>query len=307
MTPAVLHQPSSHPYVRRLPGVARPFGVWDPATVAASHVRIVHLHFGFEDRGGDELQDWVARCRRAGVRVVYTVHDVDNPHLVDQRGHHDALRALACSADAVLTLTHAAAARVRDLTGRESTVVPHPHVVPLSRIARRRTVRTRRQPVYVHAATCRPNLDVDLVARLAPGAARHGGLRVHVRTPLDDHRAGIVERLRALPGVTLDLADRLSDRDLWSRIDVAAAIVLPYRWGTHSGLLEAARDLATPALAPAIGGLVEQGAVALDSDGTFDRWGDVDVVRPVSLALRLVERGRIVRRHRELYRALVAA
>ena len=42
-------------------------------------------------------------------------------------------------------------------------------------------------------------------------------------------------------------------------------MVLPYRWGTHSGLLEAAHDLGTPTLAPAFGGYADQGAHVVDA------------------------------------------
>ena len=41
-------------------------------------------------------------------------------------------------------------------------------------------------------------------------------------------------------------------------------MLLPYRWGTHSGLLEAAHDLGTPVLAPAFGGFGDQGATTYD-------------------------------------------
>ena len=300
MTPAVLHHPADHPYVRRLPGVCRPFPVWDVEALASSAVRIAHVHFGFEGRDADELARWVRSCRSAGVRVVFTVHDVDNPHLVDQVPHHDAVRALAAAADAVVTLTEAAAVSIARLIDRPIVVLPHPHVVPLSRIAGRRVVPLTHGPVYVHAATCRPNLDVELVEQLAPGASRHGGLRVHVRTPLDERRRRVVERLAAQPGVVLDLDDRLSDTDLWSRIEDASAVLLPYRWGTHSGLLEAARDLATPVVAPDVGGLVEQGAMALD--GAFDAWDRVEVRRPVTASERRLEHRELARRHRDLYR-----
>jgi hypothetical protein len=59
--------------------------------------------------------------------------------------------------------------------------------------------------------------------------------------------------------------------------------VLPYRWGTHSGLLEAAHDLGTPVLAPAVGSYAAQGARTLppgfrggDVVGASGSWTGLD-------------------------------
>ena len=62
-------------------------------------MRIVHLHFGFETRSVAEVDGWVGALHTAGIRLVHTVHDVDNPHLVDQAPHHALLDLLAARAD----------------------------------------------------------------------------------------------------------------------------------------------------------------------------------------------------------------
>ena len=59
---------------------------------------------------------------------------------------------------------------------------------------------------------------------------------------------------------------RLGDDELWDRLGGAELVLLPYRWGTHSGLLEAAHDLGTPVLAPAFGGFADQGAHVYHGD-----------------------------------------
>ena len=48
----------------------------------------------------------------------------------------------------------------------------------------------------------------------------------------------------------------------------AELLFLPYRWGTHSGLLEAAHDLGTPVLAPSCGAYHDQGAHTYGDDPT---------------------------------------
>ena len=105
----VLHVPGGHGYVAntgdaRVPGVdvvpepraAGPGWAPSPALEAAwvdAHAAtfdVLHLHFGFEHRTPAQLREWLAALRRSGKASVLTVHDLQNPHLLDQ-GPHDAL------------------------------------------------------------------------------------------------------------------------------------------------------------------------------------------------------------------------
>src|SRR5690606_6296306 len=61
-------------------------------------------------------------------------------------------------------------------------------------------------------------------------------------------------------GVHLLVAPRLDDDELWDYLEGLDVSVLPYAWGTHSGWVEACRDLGTWVLAPEVGHLLEQGA-----------------------------------------------
>jgi hypothetical protein len=58
----------------------------------------------------------------------------------------------------------------------------------------------------------------------------------------------------------LDLAvhDCFSDEELWQYLESLDLSVLPYRFGTHSGWLEACFDLGTPVLAPTCGFFAQQ-------------------------------------------------
>ena len=185
----VAHLPATHPYVHNACGSARrqPVDVWDVDSLRASGVRVVHVHFGFETRTASDLARWASSLRRTGIGLMHTVHDLDNPHLVDQAPFHRAVEVLVDAADRLLTLTPTAATEVTARFGRRPDVVPHPHVVPLDRMLRRHT--GPRRGVYVHAATMRPNLDVELVESLATCARDVGGVRVHVRRGFERSRA----------------------------------------------------------------------------------------------------------------------
>lgn len=306
----VAHQPADHPYVRHLaspdadadvpdaPGRV----VWDVPQLRADGIRVVHIHFGFEHLSPRELTRWVDALGEAGIALVYTVHDLDNPHVVDQRPFHQSAAILIEVAAAVLTLTPAAAAMIEQRYGRSATVVSHPHVVPLNLLERlgHKQV-SRRRGVYVHAATVRPNFDVDLVETLVDAAGPLGGLHVHVRDSASPCVRRRLERLGER-GATVDVGPRLRDDELWDRIAGSRLIVLPYRWGTHSGLLEAARDLGTPSLAPGFGGYCDQGAHRLDLAGLGDCLRrSIVVPTPVTAADRRRQRHEAATLHRRLY------
>ena len=304
MSVSVAHLPSSHPYVDHL----RPDGHDDAVrTVDADvfdvdalegRVDVVHVHFGFEHLDRWQLSAWCSELHRRRIGLVYTAHDLDNPHLVDQQAHHAAVTELARAADLVVTLTPWAARELRRRTATASLVIPHPHVVPTD--ALRCQPAQPRHGVYVHAATLRPNLDLDLLEEVAGPAARFDGARIHVRRSHLDVAPPAVRRqlgrLAATDGVAVDVGPRLDDDELWTRIASSRVLLLPYRWGSHSGLLEAARDLGTPVVAPAWGGFGDQGATTYDSAASCQR-ALAAAAAPVPTPDRVVERQCIASTH----------
>jgi hypothetical protein len=277
------------------------------AAVVAAGVDIVHLHFGFETRSPGELGAWADDLRRCGVSLVHTVHDLDNPHLVDQTCFTEQLATIFRQADALLTLTDRTADAVAERFGRRPSVIVHPHVVALADIARRRAAPTARSGAYIHAATVRPNLDVELIERVADAAPQIGGVEIHVRdTAIDTCRARRLLALADRPAVSVRVEQRLTDDQLWDRLQHADVVVLPYRWGTHSGLLEAAHDLGTPTAAPLLGAYAEQGAHPLRAGRlTDDLAAAARSTVSTDLASRIRQRCAVIGAHRCCYRALV--
>jgi beta-1,4-mannosyltransferase len=112
--------------------------------------------------------------------------------------------------------------------------------------------------LLVHAKSLRAALDwraaVDAVERIAAaGGAVRLDLLVHA------HAAGRDEVLAAASDVVRVRAhDPLPLDDLCAALVRSDALVLPYRWGTHSGLVELAADLGVTVLAADVGHLAEQ-------------------------------------------------
>lgn len=269
--------PAGHVYVRHLTDPAADDGVrrlpdppvpgapegrwWPPPMLEPAWVRdhaddfdVLHVHFGFDDRTPGQLTALVGAVRGAGRALVVTVHDLRNPHHADPAAHDAALDVLVAAADAVLTLTAGAAAEIRRRWGRAAVVVPHPHVVPLDRPPAR-----PRRPGFVvglHAKS-RANSDPVPVARaLAAAVDDLPGAQLRVDVP-DDARGRAVAA--ELAGLDVRVHPPFSDAELWDHLAGLDLSVLPYRFGTHSGWLEACHDLGTAVLAPDCGFYGEQG------------------------------------------------
>lgn len=285
--------PESHVYVRhlgaagddivRLPdpipadGRTVPGGWWPPLMLEPRWVRehitdfdVFHIHFGFDAVPQETLAHVVDTLRRHRTPLVYTVHDLRNPHHHDPAAHDAHLDVLVPAADELITLTPGAADVIARRWGRRPTVLAHPHVTEQSWFDRRRPP-TPDDPfvIGVHAKSLRPNMDVfpvvdtlvDTVAEL-PNAS----LRVNVHDEIFDptnhwYAPDAGRRLlgyAAHEHVRVDVHRYYSDHDLFSYLAALSVSVLPYRFGTHSGWLEACTDLGTQVIAPSCGYYAQQ-------------------------------------------------
>jgi beta-1,4-mannosyltransferase len=295
--------PATHVYVRRLAHpdievVADPTGddlrcpslldaAWWRANPGAADV--LHVHFGFEFHGPDQLEELCDELDQQRVPVVYTCHDLRNPNHPTPEVHDAGLAVWMRRATEVVTLTDWAADRIAERFGRRATVLPHPHVVPLEELRRRaaapRPRHTDGHRIGLHLKSKRANtFGASLVAATLDAIAPLEGVRLRLdlhpdvldpRSPVHDPElADLAWRTvqdRASP-LDLHVHHYLSDDELWQLIAGVDTFLLPYRFGTHSGLLEACRDLGTAVIAPSCGAYADQGAdhvFAVDDDG-FD-------------------------------------
>lgn len=293
--------PSDHVYVHHLaplsgdgpvrlpdpPGIdddGRPTAQWwPPRLLRPEHVDeveldLLHVHFGFEGRTPEQLADLAERLRARRRGLVLTVHDLRNPHVPDPGEHERRLAVLVGAADELVTLTPGAAAEVERRWGRRPVVVPHPHVVPLDAMAawqERRAPRPACAPVRVGVdlKSLRPNTAarelvpalVEAVAGLPTGSTLQVAVHAAVLRPdaprYDPEVVRLLDAAATRPHVDVLVHDHLPDDALWEHLAALDVAVLPYRFGTHSGWLEACRDLGTDVVAPAVGHYAEQGPI----------------------------------------------
>jgi hypothetical protein len=326
----VVHLPDP-PVPGAPPGQWWPHPALEPGWVRAhaGDQDVVHAHFGMEGRSTAQLAEWLDALDEVGLPLVHTLHDLVNPHLVDQRRHREHLALLVERSAGLLTLTEGAAAAVERDLGRRPLVVPHPHVVPLDLVGAPRPARTGPLRVGLHLKSLRTNVAPMRVLPALLGAVEQlaGSVQLEVRAhpdvlePFaqrhDPALAGLLGELRAgpPPGVDVVVAPRLSDELLWGYLAGLDVSVLAYAWGTHSGWVEACKDVGTWALAPAVGFLAEQGGVLTwgpaEEPATVGRLVELlgeatTPPPPLTRAARETERDLVAARHAEVYAAVLA-
>ncbi|KQU59089.1 hypothetical protein ASG84_15430 [Rhodococcus sp. Leaf278] len=252
---------------------------------------VLHVHFGFETFGPEELARTVEHLRANRQAFVLTVHDLHNPHVADNADHLRQLDVLVPGADAVITLTEGAAAWIHDRWGVRATVVEHPHVVPLERMKRAR-LRSNSFVIGVHAKNLRSNMDPLTVMDAVVEAARSlpdATVRLDIDQDVFEssshwYSPTIGAKLldyNTFPDVDVRVHQRFDDGELWDYLTEIDVSLLPYRFGTHSGWLEACRDLGTTVVASDCGFYSDQAPVHSFRMGidSFDAVGLVAAVQ----------------------------
>ncbi len=269
--PRVLSYPPRHDYVDRLHGRAaqlvhrdQPWprlpDLYDPAWVAAhtGEWDVAHLHFTWEQHPVEQVAAVLDAHRTAGVPVVWTAHDLRNPHTAGADVDDPYLRLLADRADHVVTLTRGAAAEVARRFGRRPQVIEHGSLVG-ARPTRPDRAWPSRVRVLLHAKSLRANLDVAAAIRAAERAVAAGAnLELEVAAHDEPAVREQLEQLEPGEGVSVRFHVRWSAGELIAAVAAADALLLPYRWGTHSGMVELAADVGTPVIASDVGYLAEQ-------------------------------------------------
>ncbi|GAB3071122.1 glycosyltransferase family protein [Pedococcus soli] len=291
----------------------------------ADEFDVMHVHFGFDAVSPEDLRGVVAALRSHDLPLVLTVHDLRNPHHETPEAHEAQLGVLVAEADELITLTEGAAATILRRWGRAATVLPHPHVVPDAWLEQPR-VDGRSFVIGIHAKSLRANMDpVPLVDALLealptlPGAVLRVDAHTDVMTAgFPRHDEVLSERLRSLADAgRLELAvhDFFTDDELFAYLHGLDVSVLAYRFGTHSGWLEACHDLGTWVVAPDCGFYADQRPVlSYAASGptrtssfveavrtAHDHWLAGEAAPRASVRERHTERASLARAHEAIY------
>lgn len=347
--------PASHVYVRHLSrpgggeGVVRlpdpipangrtvPGGWWPPLMlergwVADNHRRfdVFHVHFGFDAIGLDVLNTVVRELKSYDKPLVYTIHDLRNPHHRESQIHTEQQHVLVAAADALITLTPGAARVIQDRWGRDCRVLPHPHVLDRARITRTR--RDERFVIGVHAKSLRANMDplpiVEVLTEVV-SVLPHATLQVDVHDEIFDpanhwyapHIGRALLEYDRHDHVEVRVHPYFTDDEFWDYLASLTVSLLPYRFGTHSGWLEACFDLGTAVIAPSCGfydqqrpcGVFEFTEDHFDAESlrqavrdAYCQWSAGADQPRATWPARRAERMKIAAAHRDLYSRVLA-
>ncbi len=250
----------------------------EPRWVETHDFDVFHLHFGFDARSVADLEALVAALRERRRPFVFTVHDLRNPHHLERELHDRQLDVLVPAADQLITLTSGAAAEIKRRWGRDALVIPHPHVVPVETMRAADDTRSGRPSardgfrVGLHVKSLRAGMHphpliptlVEAVDAL-PGAIlqvnAHRDVLEETGARYDAELSTLLRGYADRGLLDLRVHDYFTDDELWSYLSALDVSVLPYRFGTHSGWLEACHDLGTAVIAPNCGYFADQAPV----------------------------------------------
>jgi glycosyltransferase involved in cell wall biosynthesis len=231
----------------------------------------------------------------------------------------------------VVTLTTGAAQEIAERWGRQAHVVPHPHVVDFATMKRLavRPPTAGQVRIGLHVKSLRASMDPG---RLLPALLRFVRANPGTVLQVNGHRdllepggarycAELDRPLREAEAAgLLDLRvhDFMPDAELFAYLASLDVAVLPYRFGTHSGWLEACRDVGTTVVAPSCGYYRDQGPVVgyVSEECTFDPESLEQalaeaVARPglgrLTVESRREQRAEIARFHADLYDGLLSS
>jgi hypothetical protein len=303
----------------------------EPGWVSDNHRRfdVFHVHFGFDAVGPEVLADVAQELKMHDKPLVYTVHGLRNPHHPDPDAHAEQQAVLVAAAHTLITLTSGAAEDISARWGRDAVVLPHPHVLDSARILQPRP-RDEQFVIGVHAKSLRANMDpLALLDTLVDGIAElpDAVLQINVHDEIFDPTNHWFAPAAGAALAAYEHHDRVrvrihpyfSEEQLWAYLASLTVSVLPYRFGTHSGWLEACYDLGTAVIAPSCGhyrqqrpcevfdfaeNRFDQSSLRSALTRTYARWADAVAAPRATWAQRRTERIQLAQDHLRLYQAV---
>lgn len=317
---------------RTVPGGWWPPLMLEPGWVSDNHSRfdVFHIHFGFDAITPEDLAGVVQELKEHNKPLVYTVHDLRNPHHPEPEAHAAQQDVLISAADELITLTPGAAQLIWRNWRRRARVLPHPHVLEKEWIERPRG-RGERFVVGLHAKSLRANMDplpvVDALAAIVsslPDAILQVDVHDEIFDP-DNHwfapsTGAALLAYDSHEHVQVRVHPYFSDDEFWDYLASLTVSVLPYRFGTHSGWLEASYDLGTAVVAPSCGFYRQQRPCGVFGFGDrgFDpvslcgaihrahaRWAAGCPAPRADWVARLAERRELAAAHRAIYASVL--
>lgn len=213
---------------------------------------VLHIHFGLEDAPVASLAAVCAAMRSAGKPVVYTCHELESVHGMDQAHYSAALRCLIAHATAVTVMTEAAKCALVARFPESATrvhVVPHGYVLPPNSPLFGSATRRTGAPAMLSFGSFRENRELLATSINTLFVARSVNAHFTVATkPIAGRRANAatlacLSMVDNAPNADLLMQSQYSDQEVAQLFAGADFVLLPYRTAGHSGQLALALDV----------------------------------------------------------------
>lgn len=232
---------------------------------------VVHIHFEYYLTSSDVLKSLLQYFRKNKKPVVWTCHDRSS--LLDEATgcEHEAL--LSKRVDAITTLTRGCAQFISSrfqLDKDKIKVIPHGYIAHPAVVAREAKKFKKNENIFtIHVGDFRKNKEFVFSIRdfLSCPQLNDAKLQVIFR-PINIYHDDDDDEIKRQRDVFCDLIKHprvivisnpyISDDLLIRAFLVSHAIILPYKWGTHSGQLELARDCGCHVVSSNVGFYKEQ-------------------------------------------------
>lgn len=241
---------------------------------------VLHLHhIEFEDL--KNLEKMLDLCERYNKGVIYTVHDV-KPIFESNTSYSSKVKLLAEGDTQFVGLTRSSLRDLRLHYDFEGTYIPHGYVLSPNQweiINRKRKMSTRSNfLIFGSLRANRELLSVLISWRFSP-ALQASSMQVLLRAPSprsfeEDKEIWFhLNLLAADERMQLFVHPFPSDEEIAQKVATADYLIIPYKWGSHSGQLELALDCNTVPIITDVGYYEEQVSVFSDN-ASIPLWVD---------------------------------
>ena len=264
----ILHVPARTPYARRLVGneitivngqtndapIPRDASLqWLIRTNDFSSFDVLHLH-SIELVDLKTLKNALKQCKTYRKGVVFTAHDVSPMFSDDQKEYGKALKVILNAGALITTLTPSAANYISEkyrIPAEKIVVIPHGNVLPLDdpRWSKQSGAQDSLRKIFSIHGGFRPlgmknkNAELRMLTR--------GISEIEFNANADARET--IRVVRSSDNVDLRLIPFPSDNEIADFVQNSDIVLMPYKWGTHSGQLELAFDLGLPTVITDVG------------------------------------------------------
>ena len=214
---------------------------------------VVHLHFEYYLITPDRLEGLLQYFKSKRKPIIWTCHDRNSAlkEQVDQK--HEQL--LFENAEAIITLTAGCSHWLYKQFGQHTggvEVIPHGYITHPSIIeSEEEGIKKDRNLFTMHLGDFRKSKEYVCSIRDFLACSKLENARLQIiyrpanifpRDNAENHQLEIFSELIRHPRIITTCAFNIPDNVLTRAFLASHAVILPYKWGTHSGQLELARD-----------------------------------------------------------------